>query len=96
MDPNNFVKRELKNALTAANKQRTAEGLPPIVALRWHDFRQYAVSVLIRRRADILTLARIAGHSDPNVTLKVYGRLMKGAISEAADLYDPLAEATGN
>ena len=51
----------------------------------------YAVSTLIAQKADILTLARIAGHSDPNVTLKVYGHLMKGALAKAADLYDPLA-----
>jgi integrase len=58
---------------------------------RWHDFRHYAVSVLISQHADILLLARIAGHSDPNVTLNVYGHLMKGALFEAAELYDPLA-----
>jgi integrase len=94
MDPNNFVRRELKAAIKAANKSRAEKELAPIPAFRWHDFRHYAVSVLIKQRADILTLARIAGHSDPNVTLKVYGHLMDGAISEAADLYDPLAEAS--
>jgi integrase len=40
-------------------------------------------------------VARIAGHADPNVTLKVYGHLMEGALAEAAELYDPFREATG-
>jgi hypothetical protein len=48
----------------------------------------------IAQKADILTLARIAGHSDPNVTLRIYGHLMAGALSEAADLYDPLRDAS--
>lgn len=52
---------------------------------RWHDSRHYAISTLIAQKADILTLARIAGHADPNVTLKVYGHLMKGALAEAAN-----------
>jgi integrase len=38
-------------------------------------------------------LARIAGHSDPNVTLAVYGHLMNAALSEAAARFDPLREA---
>src|SRR5689334_11954747 len=90
MDPNNFVKRELKTAIKAANKNRAEKQLAPIPAFRWHDFRHYAVSVLIAQRADILTLARIAGHADPNVTLKVYGHLMNGALTDAAEQFEPL------
>ena len=95
MDPANFVRREFRTAITAANEERAEKELEPIPAIRWHDLRHFAVSMLIAQRADILTLARIAGHADPNVTLKVYGHLMRGAISEAADLYDPLSEASG-
>ena len=83
MEPNNFVKRELKPALARA-------GLPNF---RWHSFRHFAISVLISQGADILTLARIAGHSDPSVTLKVYGHLMRGALGDAAERYEPLVGA---
>lgn len=92
IDPNNFVKRELKAAVKSANEARAKKELPPLPAFRWHDFRHYAVSMLIAQKADILTLARIAGHADPNVTLRVYGHLMKGALSEAAERFEPLAQ----
>jgi integrase len=90
-DPNNFVRRELKHhALAAANKERAKEKLAPLPGLRWHDFRHYAVSVLIEQDANILLIARIAGHGDPNVTLAVYGHMMKSSLSDAAAAYDPL------
>jgi integrase len=93
VDPGNFVRREFKTAIEAANKKRAEDELPAIPAIRWHDLRHYAVSALIAQKADILTLARIAGHSDPHVTLKTYGHLMRGALSEAAENYDPLGKA---
>jgi integrase len=46
-----------------------------------------------REARQSLTLARIAGHSDPSVTLKVYGHLMRGALGDAADKYEPLLGA---
>lgn len=52
-----------------------------------------AAHSVIEQRADILLVARIAGHKDPNVTLRVYAHLMNERVSEAADLYDPLKEA---
>jgi integrase len=93
IDPNNFVKRELKAAVKAANEARPKKEppLPALPAFRCHDFRHYAVSMLIAQKADILTLARIAGHADPNVTLKVNGHLMKGALSEVAEKFEPPA-----
>ena len=95
IDPNNFVRRELKQyAMAAANKTRKKLELPPWPALRWHDLRHYAVSVLIEQNASILLIARIAGHADPNVTLRVYGHMMRDALSDAAKLYDPLRNVT--
>jgi integrase len=84
------VKRELKPAIARANTARAKRQLAPIPDFRWHDFRHYAISSLIAQKADILTIARIAGHS-PNVTLKVYGHLMRGGLAEAAELYDQLS-----
>ena len=48
MDPNNYVKREFKGAITRANKKRAEDELEPLPSFRWHDLRHYAVSVLIR------------------------------------------------
>lgn len=81
-------------ASSAVVREEAGAKFEPLPTFRWHDFRHFAVSTLIAQKADILTLARIAGHSDPNVTLKVYGHLMKGTLSEAAELYDPLRDAS--
>jgi integrase len=80
MDPNNFVRREFKTALTAAKLE----------GFRWHDLRHYAVSALIAEGANILLIAKVAGHSDPSVTLSVYSHLMPAGLTEAAEKFDPM------
>jgi len=57
---------------------------------RFHDLRHFAVSQLIAQGANILQIARIAGHADPSITLRVYSHLLTDGLSEAATLYDPL------
>jgi hypothetical protein len=42
------------------------------------------------QEADILLLARIAGHEDPSITLRVYTHLLNDDVSEAAKQHDPL------
>jgi integrase len=64
-------------------------------ALRFHDLRHYAVSQLIGQGANILQVARVAGHSDPAVTLRVYAHLFEDGLAEAATKYDPMKEALG-
>ena len=47
----------------------------------------YTAEEAIGQSADILTLARIAGHNDPSVTLKVYaanGRLVRTLVDQDA------------
>ena len=50
-------------------KAVNACGLP---ALRWHDLRHIAASVMIREGADRVYLARVLGHSSPAVTEAMY------------------------
>jgi integrase len=79
--PNTWIRREFYPA-------RQAAGLPD---LRFHDLRHFAVSQLIAQGADILQVARVAGHADPSITLRVYAHLMAAGLAEAAARYDPLA-----
>jgi integrase len=58
--------------------------------LRIHDLRHFAVSQLIAQSADILQVARVVGHADPSITLRVYSHLMAAGLAEAAARYDPL------
>jgi integrase len=55
-------------------------------AFRFHDLRHYAVSELIKQKADILLLARSTGHEDPSITLRVYAHLLNDDVSEPARL----------
>jgi integrase len=64
--------------------------------LRLHDLRHFAVSQLIAQGANVLVVARIAGHSRPDVTLRVYAHLFDEGLRQAAVSFDPLrASAAG-
>lgn len=79
--PNSFLKYALYPAMDAAG-----------VKFRFHDLRHFAVSQLIAQGADILQIARVAGHADPSITLSVYSHLMSEGLARAATQYDPLGE----
>jgi integrase len=78
--PNGWLKWHFYPALKSAR-----------VTFRYHDLRHYAVSQLIAQGANILQIARIAGHADPSITLRVYSHLLQDGLAEAALRYDPLA-----
>ena len=59
---------------------------------RLHDLRHAAVSQLISQGASILLVARVAGHSTPDLTLRVYSHLLERDLAEAAVKYDPLRD----
>jgi integrase len=78
--PNGWLKREFYPALKRAD----------VSPFRFHDLRHFAVSQLIAQGANVLELARVAGHADPSITLRVYSHLMGDGLARAADRYDPL------
>jgi integrase len=78
--PNSWLKYRFYPAREAADAPK----------LRFHDLRHFAVSQLIAQGANVLQIARVAGHSDPSITLRVYSHLMADGLTEAAALYDPL------
>jgi integrase len=80
LSPNSWIKWEFYPALDRADVKR----------FRFHDLRHFAVSQLVAQGANILQIARIAGHADPSITLRVYSHLMTDGLAEAAALYDPL------
>lgn len=53
-----------------------AAGLPE--ALRTYDIRHSHASLLIEQGANLLAIAQRMGHTDPAVTLRVYGHLFAG------------------
>jgi|SRR5579862_3277468 len=52
---------------------RDLAGLPS--SLTFHDLRHASASRLIHAGLDVVTVADIQGHADPNVTLKVYAHI---------------------
>ena len=78
--PNGWLKWSFYSTLTKAGVAR----------FRLHDLRHYACSQLIAQGADILQIARVAGHADPSITLRVYSHLMADGLAAAAASYDPL------
>jgi integrase len=65
-----------------------AAGLPG--SFRTYDLRHSHASLLIDLGANILALAQRMGHSDPSVTLRIYGHLFEGAQLELSNQLDEL------
>ena len=53
--------------------------------MSFHSLRHSYASVLIASGLDILTISRRLGHGSPNITLDVYGHLLRDTGTEAAD-----------
>jgi integrase len=74
----NFMRRVFTPALLASGVQQ----------ITFHELRDTAISQAIASGADVLVLSKIAGHSNPSITLNVYGHLLKdsmGSIQRALD-----------
>jgi hypothetical protein len=96
--------RLLETTLVAAVRERDkfrqsvirpalrAAGLPD--TLRTYDLRHSHASLLIDRGANVLAVAQRMGHSDPTVTLRVYGHLFDGVQEKLTEELDQLRRDT--
>lgn len=67
----NFMRRYFAPALAKS-------GLKPMI---FHDLRHTAISQAIASGADVLAVSKVAGHSNPAITLKVYAHEMDGSLA---------------
>jgi integrase len=51
-----------------------------------HSTRHTAATTAIRSGADIVTVSRMLNHSNPSVTLNIYGHLVPGAEDSTNDM----------
>jgi len=77
----NVIKRGLRPALVDAGITRL---------IRLHDLRHTYASSLIRAGVDILRVARMLGHASPDITLRVYGHLIRQGRDDAAEKLEQL------
>lgn len=60
-------------------------GLP---AIRFHDLRHSAATILLSMGVNIKVIQEMLGHSDISITLRVYGHLLPSMQQEAVDKWD--------
>lgn len=77
----NFVRRVFVPALERA-------GLPE---MRLHELRHTAASLAVAAGADVLVVARMLGHADPAMTLRVYADLFDTALDDLRERLDKVA-----
>jgi len=53
--------------------------------IRFHDLRHLSGSILISEGVDALTVSRRLGHAQTSTTLNIYGHVLEGTDSTAAD-----------
>jgi integrase len=73
---------------TAHERARRAwakAGLPPIGL---HECRHTGITLYLQAGADWVTLAKIAGHADPTITMGIYGHLLPDSERRAAKRLD--------
>jgi len=80
-----FRQQVIRPALRAAGLSET---------LRTYDLRHSHASLLIDRGANVLAVAQRMGHSDPSITLRVYGHLFAGVQESLTAELDELRKAT--
>lgn len=56
--------------------------------IRFHDLRHLSGSILISEGVDALTVSRRLGHAQTSTTLNIYGHVLEGTDSTAADTLD--------
>jgi integrase len=59
-------------------------------AIRFHDLRHTAASLMLNNGVDVLVASNRLGHAKPSITLDVYGHLISSTQSKAADIIDSL------
>lgn len=73
------IQRAFANGIRRCNDQLASDNLPPIPVIRIHDLRHSHASYLIGQGANVVAVSKRLGHSDVNITLKVYTHLIQEA-----------------
>jgi len=80
------IQRAFTKGIEKCNDQLRAEGKDEIPVIRIHDLRHSHASYLIGQGANVVAVSRRLGHSDVNMTLKVYTHLLKESESKVLQI----------
>jgi integrase len=76
----NMIERHFKLILPATN----------VPAIRFHDLRHTAASMMINQGVPIFKVSKILGHARPSITSDIYGHLVPNAMDGIGDMMDEL------
>jgi len=80
------IQRSFSLGIKKCNERLKDEGKELIPVIRIHDLRHSHASYLIGQGANIVAVSRRLGHSDVNMTLKVYTHLLKESESKVLQI----------
>lgn len=84
------IQREFTKALKACNEDLIKNGSKELPVIRIHDLRHSHATYLINKGANIVAVSRRLGHSDINMTLKVYTHLLQESEDHIVELLDEI------
>jgi len=80
------IQRAFSKGIERCNEKLRAEGKEEIPVVRIHDLRHSHASYLIGQGANVVAVSKRLGHSDVNMTLKVYTHLLKESESKVLQI----------
>lgn len=82
------IQRQFVDGIKKCNQSLAANDQPLIPVIRVHDLRHSHASNLISKGANIVAVSKRLGHSDVNMTLKIYTHLMKESEDKLMSILD--------
>ena len=82
------IQRYFSNGIKKCNQVLEGSGEKPIPKIRLHDMRHSHATFLINKGANIVAVSKRLGHSDINMTLKVYTHLLKENENQILELLE--------
>jgi len=83
----------LRDPRAAFERIKTKAGLPATFRIL-HGCRHHFASMMVAEGVDMLTVARLLGHADPQMVMRRYAHVRPGVLSAAAELSGNLIAAT--
>lgn len=85
---NAYIMEQAEGLQNEEERKKKLSEMLPVVTL--HDLRHSFCTLLISNGVDIVTVSRLAGHSNPSVTTNIYAHLLRKNAQDAAITFERL------